>query len=68
MGWKLVFSPWSESDLAKIVSHIAKDDPAAAVRFGDTLFTKAESLAEMPGMGSLLPGRPDIRFLPVEPI
>ena len=38
------FRSQSESDLAKIVSYIAKDDQAAAIRFGEMLITKAESL------------------------
>jgi plasmid stabilization system protein ParE len=46
VGWKVVFAPRSESDLAKIVSYIADDDPAAAIRFGETLINKAESLAD----------------------
>jgi toxin ParE1/3/4 len=65
VGWKVVFSPRSESDLAKIVGYIAQDDPVAAVRFGETLINKAESLADTPGMGPLLPGKPTTRFLPV---
>jgi plasmid stabilization system protein ParE len=65
VGWEVVFAPRSESDLAKIVSYIAKDDPAAAIRFGETLINKAESLADTPGMGPLLPGKSATRFLPV---
>ena len=57
MGWEVVFAPRSEIDLAKIVSYIANDDPAAAIRFGETLINKAESLADVPGMGPLLPGK-----------
>jgi plasmid stabilization system protein ParE len=65
VGWEVVFAPRSESDLAKIVSYIANDDPAAAIRFGETLINKAESLADVPGMGPLLPGKANTRFLPV---
>ena len=65
MGWEVVFAPRSESDLAKIVSYIAKDDPAAAIRFGDMLISNAESLGDTPEMGPLLPGKPTTRFLPV---
>jgi plasmid stabilization system protein ParE len=65
VGWEVVFAPRSESDLAKIVSHIAEVDQAAAIRFGETLITKAESLADTPRMGPLLPGKPSIRFFPV---
>jgi toxin ParE1/3/4 len=65
VGWEVVFAPRSESDLAKIVRQIAKDDPAAAIRFGETLITKADSLGDTPMMGPLLPGKPATRFLPV---
>jgi plasmid stabilization system protein ParE len=65
VGWKVVFSPRSDSDLGKIVSYIADDDPAAAIRFGERLISKAESLADAPEIGTLLPGRPNVRFLPV---
>jgi plasmid stabilization system protein ParE len=65
VGWEVVFAPRSEGDLAKIVRHIANDDPAAAICFGETLINKAESLADMPRMGPLLPGKETTRFLPV---
>jgi toxin ParE1/3/4 len=65
VGWKIVFAPRSESDLSKIVNYIAKNDPVAAVRFGETLIAKAESLAATPEMGPLLPGKPNTRFFPV---
>jgi plasmid stabilization system protein ParE len=65
VGWKVVFSPRSESDLTKIVGYIAQDDPVAAIRFGETLINKAESLAGTPLMGPVLPGKPTTRFLPV---
>ena len=65
MGWEVIFAPRCERDLAEIVCYIAKDNPAAAIRFGDTLITKAESLADAPEIGALVPGKPTIRFLPV---
>ena len=65
MGWEVVFARRSERDLAKIVAYIASDDPAAAVRFGELLIKKAETLADAPEMGPILPGKPSTRFLPV---
>lgn len=65
MGWQVVFSPRSESDLQTIVSYIAQDDQAAAIRFGELLITKSESLANAPEMGAITPQRPSTRFLPV---
>lgn len=65
MGWTVVFSRRSENDLANLVGYIAKDSSAAAVRFGGTLIAKAESLADTPEMGPMLPGKRGTRFLPV---
>jgi addiction module RelE/StbE family toxin len=65
VGWEVVFSQRSEDDLKKIVSYIAKDDQAAAARFGETLISKAESLANAPEMGPVLPQKSGTRFLPV---
>lgn|GEM_PF-5801589 len=50
MGWEVIFAPRAENDVAKIVDYIANDDPAAAIRFGETLISKA-SLADAPEMG-----------------
>jgi plasmid stabilization system protein ParE len=65
VGWEVVFSSRSEDDLKKIVSYIATDDRTAAIRFGETLISKAESLASSPEMGPVLPQRSNTRFLPV---
>ena len=65
MGWEIVFSLRSESDLASIVNFIAKADPAAALRFGEKLISKADALADVPEMRPLLPGKATTRFLPV---
>lgn len=65
MGWQVVYAQRSERDLSEIVAYIARDDPAAAVRFGELLINKAEALAGAPEMGPILPGKPSTRFLPV---
>lgn len=65
MGWEVIFAPRSERDLAEIVSYIAKDEPAAAIHFGELLIKKAEALAEAPEIGPLLPGKQTTRFFPV---
>jgi len=44
MGWKVIFAPRAHARLAKIVRFIATDDPQAAIRFGDYLVDRAESL------------------------
>lgn len=64
MVWKVVFSARSRQDLQRIVKHIARDDATAAERFGLALIDQAESLANAPEIGVLMPERPGTRFLP----
>jgi plasmid stabilization system protein ParE len=64
MGWQVVFSPRSRGDLQRIVEYIARDDPAAAERFGLALIAQAEALANAPHIGVTLRERPGARFLP----
>jgi toxin ParE1/3/4 len=64
MAWKVIFSERSKVDLEKIVEFIARDDPAAAERFGLALIDKAEALAQAPKIGPLLPQKQSVRFLP----
>ena len=65
MAWEVVFSARSRNDLEQIIRYIARDDPAAAERFGLKLIDQAESLADAPEMGPALPQRPNTRFFPV---
>ena len=64
MAWRVVFAARSKNDLQRIVQHIARDDPAAALRFGLGLIERAESISQAPEMGVRLADRPGIRFLP----
>ena|SRR5437660_6449293 len=65
MAWEVIFSARSRTDLEQIVKYIARDDPAAAERFGSKLIAQAGSLADAPEMGPRLPQKPDSRFFPV---
>jgi plasmid stabilization system protein ParE len=65
MAWEVIFSARSRTDLEQIVKFIARDDAAAAERFGSKLIAQAESLADTPEMGPSLPQRPTARFFPV---
>ena len=65
MAWQVIFSARSRIDLQKIVEYIARDNSAAAERFGSLLITQAESLANTPEMGPVLPQRLATRFFPV---
>jgi plasmid stabilization system protein ParE len=64
MGWKVIFSRRSEADLRRIVEYIARDDPAAAERFGLALIRSAEALVGMPEAGVAMPGAGNARFIP----
>lgn len=46
MGCRIVFAPQAHARLAEIVRSIAQDHPQAAIRFGDYLVDRAESLAQ----------------------
>ncbi|MEO6787152.1 MAG: type II toxin-antitoxin system RelE/ParE family toxin [Chthoniobacteraceae bacterium] len=65
MGWQVAFSTRSRQDLQRIVEFIAKEDPAAAERFGLALVDRAESFAIAPMTGIELRERPGTRFFPV---
>ena len=52
MGWKVIFAPQALDELEQIVRFIAQDNPDAAIRFGDYLVDRAESLANFPEMGT----------------
>ena len=53
MGWKIIFAPRAQARLAEIVQFIAQEDAQTAVRFGDYLVDRAESLANFPKLGTL---------------
>ena len=63
MGWKIIFAPQALEELEQIVDFIAQDDPQAAVRFGDYLVDRAESLANFPELGTPYRKRANVRRL-----
>jgi len=63
MGWKVIFAPRAHARLAKIVRFIATDDPQAAIRFGDYLVDRAESLVRFPELGTSYRKRSNVRRL-----
>ena len=65
MAWKVIFSARSRTDLEQIVNYIARDNSAAAERFGFRLIQQAESLSDAPAIGPTLPQKPGTRFFPV---
>ncbi len=67
MGYRVVFAPQAHARLAEIVRFIAQDDPSAAIRLGDYLVDRAESLAEFPELVTIYRKRPHVRRLLCKP-
>ena len=67
MGCKIIFSPQALADLEEVVRHIAKDDPATAVRIGNALIDRVEILENFPLLGAPYPKRPGVRKLVSRP-
>lgn len=67
MGWKVIFAPQAYARLEEIVRFIARDDPSAAIRLGDYLVDRAESLAGFPELGTPYRKRPHVRRLLCKP-
>ena len=59
MDFKLVWTPLARDDLREIVSYIARDNPAAALRVGERILSSVEPLKSMPQMGRKVPERED---------
>ena len=63
MGWKIIFAPQALEELEQVVRFIAQDDSQAAIRFGDYLVDRAESLANFPELGTPHRKRANVRRL-----
>jgi plasmid stabilization system protein ParE len=63
MGWPVVLTQQAERDLAEIVGYIARDDPAAAERFGVALLDRVATLSQQPRLGIRVRGWEQIRAL-----
>ena len=61
MGYEIIFAPQALQRLEQIVTHIAKDNPDAAQRFGMRLVDHAELLADFPALGQPYRKRPNVR-------
>jgi addiction module RelE/StbE family toxin len=55
MGWQVIIAPSAQTDLAEIVRYIARHNSDAAARIGFELITRAESLADFPEIGRVVP-------------
>ena len=63
MGWRIIFAPRARDRLVEVVRFIGQDDPQAAIRFGDYLIDRTESLANFPELGMPYRKRPNVRRL-----
>jgi plasmid stabilization system protein ParE len=55
MDCRVIISPRAVQDLEEIVRYISIDNPQVARRFGDKLICAAESLAQFPERGRIVP-------------
>ena len=63
MGNQIILAPEAEQDLNEIVAYIAKDNPAAAEKFGIHLIERIELLKSFPRLGRVVRGRRGERVL-----
>jgi toxin ParE1/3/4 len=63
MGWKVIISPSAQADLADVVRYVAQHNSDAAARLGFELIARAESVANFPDIGRMVPEfrRPNLR-------
>jgi plasmid stabilization system protein ParE len=67
VGCQVIFAPQAVRRLQQIVSHIARENPDAALRFGMRLVDHAELLADYPNLGVPYRKRPGVRRLSCKP-
>jgi plasmid stabilization system protein ParE len=59
MDYKVIVSGRAIADLRSIVTHIGKDNPTAAERFGNELIQRTKPLAKFPYLGRVVPEEKD---------
>ena len=67
MGYQVIFAPRAIQRLAETVRFIARENPDAALRFGNRLIGQAQLLAEFPELGTSYPKRLGVRRLWCKP-
>jgi plasmid stabilization system protein ParE len=69
VDFKIVWTLRSRQDLRNIASFIAKNNPPAALKFGDLIFARVDTLEKFPEIGRIVPerGQPHIREIVVRP-
>ena len=68
MDFKIVWTLRSRQDLRDIAMFIAQDNPAAALKLGDLIFARVDSLGKFPELGRVVPERnqPSLREIVVK--
>ena len=61
MKFKIRVNPVAIADVQKIKTYIAEDNPQAAARMGNILYSRIEKLADFPEMGASLSSKIDIK-------
>ncbi|MDP2862884.1 MAG: type II toxin-antitoxin system RelE/ParE family toxin [Desulfobacterales bacterium] len=59
---RIIWSPLSVDRASEIADYIARDKPAAAEKWVNTVFSKVEHLKSSPEIGRIVPEINDIRF------
>ena len=54
MDYQIVWTLRSRQDLRNIASFIAKDNPSAALKFGDLIFARVDMLEKFPEIGRIV--------------
>jgi len=57
VDFKIVWTLRSRQDLREIATFIARDNPAAAIKLGDLIFARVDSLENFPELGRVVPER-----------
>jgi plasmid stabilization system protein ParE len=68
VDFKIVWTLRSREDLRDNAAFIAKDNPPAALRLGDLIFARVDTLEKFPELGRIVPERnqPNIREIVVK--
>jgi addiction module RelE/StbE family toxin len=69
VDFKIVWTVRSRDDLRDIAKFIAKDNPIAAIKLGELIFSRVDTLEKFPELGRIVPERsqPHIREIVVRP-
>jgi len=68
VDFKIVWTLRSREDLRDIATFIAKENPQAALKLGDLIFARVDTLEKFPELGRVVPERnqPNIREIVVK--